>query len=124
MVFLATRGLQYDKVISNIEEVRARGGRMIAVATEGDEQSAPLFRPHHLGSRHPRTPATPLERRPLATIGLTTPPSSAAATSTNPRSRQERHRGMTPYYLAASACGAQFSWLPLHFSIYPDAPST
>jgi glucosamine--fructose-6-phosphate aminotransferase (isomerizing) len=36
VVFLATRGLQYDKVISNIEEVRARGGRIIAVATEGD----------------------------------------------------------------------------------------
>jgi glucosamine--fructose-6-phosphate aminotransferase (isomerizing) len=36
VVFLATRGMQYDKVISNIEEVRARGGRIIAVATEGD----------------------------------------------------------------------------------------
>jgi glucosamine--fructose-6-phosphate aminotransferase (isomerizing) len=36
VVFLATRGLQYDKVISNIEEVRARGGEVIAVATEGD----------------------------------------------------------------------------------------
>jgi glucosamine--fructose-6-phosphate aminotransferase (isomerizing) len=36
VVFVATRGLQYDKVISNIEEVRARGGRIIAVATEGD----------------------------------------------------------------------------------------
>ena len=35
-VFVATRGVQYDKVISNIEEVRARGGRVIAVATEGD----------------------------------------------------------------------------------------
>jgi glucosamine--fructose-6-phosphate aminotransferase (isomerizing) len=30
--------MQYDKVISNIEEVRARGGRVIAVATEGDNQ--------------------------------------------------------------------------------------
>jgi glucosamine--fructose-6-phosphate aminotransferase (isomerizing) len=38
VVFLATHGLQYDKVISNIEEVRARGGRIIAVATEGDTQ--------------------------------------------------------------------------------------
>src|SRR3989440_11286362 len=36
VVFLATRGTQYDKVISNIEEVRARGGVIIAVATEGD----------------------------------------------------------------------------------------
>ena len=36
VVFIASKGLQYDKVISNIEEVRARGGRIIAVATEGD----------------------------------------------------------------------------------------
>jgi glucosamine--fructose-6-phosphate aminotransferase (isomerizing) len=38
VVFIATRGLQYDKVISNIEEVRARGGNIIVVATEGDKQ--------------------------------------------------------------------------------------
>ena len=38
VVFVATRGMQYDKVISNIEEVRARGGHIIAVATEGDTQ--------------------------------------------------------------------------------------
>ncbi|MEX0777484.1 MAG: glutamine--fructose-6-phosphate transaminase (isomerizing) [Phycisphaeraceae bacterium] len=37
VVFLATRGSQYDKVCSNIEEVKARGGRVIIVATEGDE---------------------------------------------------------------------------------------
>jgi glucosamine--fructose-6-phosphate aminotransferase (isomerizing) len=37
VVFVATQGTQYDKVISNIEEVRARGGRIIAVATEGDQ---------------------------------------------------------------------------------------
>jgi glucosamine--fructose-6-phosphate aminotransferase (isomerizing) len=36
VVFIATKGTQYDKVISNIEEVRARGGVIIAVATEGD----------------------------------------------------------------------------------------
>ncbi|MFW6060846.1 MAG: glutamine--fructose-6-phosphate transaminase (isomerizing) [Phycisphaeraceae bacterium] len=40
VVFLATQGSQYDKVISNIEEVKARGGRIIVVATEGDEQIA------------------------------------------------------------------------------------
>jgi glucosamine--fructose-6-phosphate aminotransferase (isomerizing) len=37
-VFIATRNSQYEKIISNIEEVRARGGHVIAVATEGDEQ--------------------------------------------------------------------------------------
>ncbi|HAI11854.1 MAG TPA: glutamine--fructose-6-phosphate transaminase (isomerizing) [Phycisphaerales bacterium] len=37
VVFVATKGSQYDKVISNIEEVRARGGRTLVVATEGDD---------------------------------------------------------------------------------------
>ena len=38
VVFIANQGNQYDKVLSNIEEVRARGGHVIAVATEGDKQ--------------------------------------------------------------------------------------
>ncbi len=38
VVFIATRGTQYEKIISNIEEVRARGGVVIAVATEGDDR--------------------------------------------------------------------------------------
>jgi glucosamine--fructose-6-phosphate aminotransferase (isomerizing) len=38
VVFVAPRCGTYDKIISNIEEVRARKGRVIAVATEGDEQ--------------------------------------------------------------------------------------
>jgi glucosamine--fructose-6-phosphate aminotransferase (isomerizing) len=37
-VFIANKGRQYEKVLSNIHEVRARGGHVIAVATEGDEQ--------------------------------------------------------------------------------------
>jgi glucosamine--fructose-6-phosphate aminotransferase (isomerizing) len=42
VVFIATRCSQYEKVISNIEEVRARGGRVIAVATEGDKEISRL----------------------------------------------------------------------------------
>jgi glucosamine--fructose-6-phosphate aminotransferase (isomerizing) len=36
-VFMATQCSQYEKIIDNIEEVRARGGKTIVVATEGDE---------------------------------------------------------------------------------------
>jgi len=39
-VFIATKCSQYDKIIGNIEEVRARGGRTIIVATEGDHDIA------------------------------------------------------------------------------------
>ena len=37
VVFIATRNSQYEKVMSNISEVRSRGGSVLAVATEGDE---------------------------------------------------------------------------------------
>lgn len=38
VVVIAVRDHLYDKVVSNIEEVRSRGGQVIAVATEGDDQ--------------------------------------------------------------------------------------
>jgi len=38
VVFIATRDSVYDKILSNIEEVRARNGRVIAIATEGDQE--------------------------------------------------------------------------------------
>ena len=37
-VFIATSGSQYEKVLSNIEEVRARGGKILAVATETNSE--------------------------------------------------------------------------------------
>jgi glucosamine--fructose-6-phosphate aminotransferase (isomerizing) len=40
VVFIAPKCETYDKVVSNIEEVRARKGRVIAVATEGDTNIA------------------------------------------------------------------------------------
>ena len=39
---IATRDQLYEKVISNIQEVRARGGRVTALVTEGDTQIASL----------------------------------------------------------------------------------
>jgi glucosamine--fructose-6-phosphate aminotransferase (isomerizing) len=36
-VFIATAGPQYDKIMGNIAEVKARGGKIIVVATEGDQ---------------------------------------------------------------------------------------
>jgi len=48
-VFIATAGPQYDKILGNIAEVRARGGRIIVVATEGDEHIASVLgRTDHL----------------------------------------------------------------------------
>jgi glutamine---fructose-6-phosphate transaminase (isomerizing) len=40
-VFVAPMGSQHDKVLGNMQEVRARGGRVIVVASEGDEEIVP-----------------------------------------------------------------------------------
>ncbi|MFH1680455.1 MAG: SIS domain-containing protein, partial [Candidatus Eisenbacteria bacterium] len=37
VVFIALRDSAYEKVIGNIQEVKSRRGRIIAIATEGDE---------------------------------------------------------------------------------------
>jgi glucosamine--fructose-6-phosphate aminotransferase (isomerizing) len=40
VVVLAPRGPGYDKVLSNLAEVRARNGHIIGIGTKGDEQLA------------------------------------------------------------------------------------
>jgi len=37
VVFIATDGKSLDKVLSNMEEIKARGGRVIAIATQGNK---------------------------------------------------------------------------------------
>jgi glutamine---fructose-6-phosphate transaminase (isomerizing) len=39
-IFLTPRGSVFDKVMSNLEEVKARGGPVIAIASEGDPRAA------------------------------------------------------------------------------------
>ncbi|MBL9123198.1 MAG: isomerizing glutamine--fructose-6-phosphate transaminase, partial [Planctomycetaceae bacterium] len=41
-VFIMPRGLVYDKVMSNLEEIKARGGPVIAIVGEGDTRVADL----------------------------------------------------------------------------------
>jgi glucosamine--fructose-6-phosphate aminotransferase (isomerizing) len=41
-VFLIPRGPVFEKVMSNLEEIKARGGPVIAIACEGDEEVAAL----------------------------------------------------------------------------------
>jgi glucosamine--fructose-6-phosphate aminotransferase (isomerizing) len=42
VVFVAPHDAVHTKIVSNLEEVRARGGKVLAVVTEGDEQIAAL----------------------------------------------------------------------------------
>jgi glucosamine--fructose-6-phosphate aminotransferase (isomerizing) len=66
VVFVATKCNQYEKVISNIEEVRARGGVVIAVATEGDTSikrysDHVIYVPHVLEPLQPLLTVVPLQ---------------------------------------------------------------
>ena len=42
VVFIATQDRSYSKIISNIEEVKARKGKVIVIATQGDKVAARL----------------------------------------------------------------------------------
>ncbi|MEP6734313.1 MAG: glutamine--fructose-6-phosphate transaminase (isomerizing) [Chryseolinea sp.] len=42
VVFIATRDSSYEKIVSNIQEVKARKGRVISVITEGDKVIPPM----------------------------------------------------------------------------------
>ena len=42
VIVIATKGTSYEKVVSNIQEVKARKGKVIAIVTEGDVQVAAM----------------------------------------------------------------------------------
>jgi len=66
VVFICTQDSAYEKVLSNMEEVRARRGKIIAVASEGDTHVVTkadhvLFIPRTMGSLTPLLAAIPLQ---------------------------------------------------------------
>lgn len=66
VVVIATAGSQYDKIINNIQEVRTRGGSVIAIATEGDRDIRKLaehviYVPDTLEPLQPLLTAIPLQ---------------------------------------------------------------
>ena len=60
VVFICTRDCAYEKVLSNMEEVRARRGKIIAIATEGDTEVGDEGGPRALRPAHARRCCTPL----------------------------------------------------------------
>ena len=62
VVVVATESPVYDKVVSNMQEVKARGAHVIAVATEGDEDIT-----HH-AEEVLRVPATDWMLQPLLAV--------------------------------------------------------
>ena len=124
VVVVATQGHTYEKVVSNIQEVRARGAEVIAVATHGDDDIARhaehvLYVPatSELLSAIPATiplqvlvvphrEAARLQRRPAAQPRQV---SDGGVAHGNPRSRR-RHRRDRPDEARARAptrrCGS------------------
>ncbi len=65
-IFLVPRGSVFDKVMSNLEEVKARGGPVIAIASEGDNEVT-----EHVMSRADEViivPDVPEYLQPLVTV--------------------------------------------------------
>jgi glucosamine--fructose-6-phosphate aminotransferase (isomerizing) len=62
VVFIATQDSSYDKVVSNIQEVKARKGKVIAIVTKGDK-IIPSMVDHVI-----EVPATDESLMPLVTV--------------------------------------------------------
>jgi glucosamine--fructose-6-phosphate aminotransferase (isomerizing) len=66
VVFICTQDSAYEKVLSNMEEVRARRGKIIAIASEGDRHVATkadhvIYIPHAPGPLTPLLSVVPLQ---------------------------------------------------------------
>ena len=66
VVFVAIKDSVYDKIMSNIEEVKARQGKIIAIATEGDHEIKKkadhvIYVPHTLECLTPLLTVVPLQ---------------------------------------------------------------
>jgi len=62
VVFVAPKDDVYAKVVSNMQEVKARGGRIIAITSEGNGDL------RHLAERQLRVPACPPLLSPFVTV--------------------------------------------------------
>jgi glucosamine--fructose-6-phosphate aminotransferase (isomerizing) len=69
VVVLCPKDVHYEKTISNIQEVLAREGQLIAVCTKGDSHVASLVRGHGFGERDVlEVPEAEAETLPLLTV--------------------------------------------------------
>ena len=103
VVCVATDSPVLDKVASNMQEVRARGAHVIAIATEGNEQlAAPGRRRHHRAAA--RLDAAAAARGdPAAAARLPHRPPPRAERRPAAQPRQDRHRRVARRPRAGSA---------------------
>ena len=100
----------HGKVVSNIQEVRARGARTIVIAEEGDDEVAALRRPRHPGAAHADAARPGRHDRAAAGAGLRDRRHPRSATSTSPatwRSPSPSSDGAVSIAASASERGAE-----------------
>jgi len=66
VVVLALRGRRYEKILGNVEEVKARGGHVVAIAVEGDNEITEkadevIYIPHTTEALSPILAVVPLQ---------------------------------------------------------------
>ena len=88
VIAVATKSATYDKTVSNLMECKARGAKVIVVATEGDEEI------NKIADCIIRVPAvrdvfSPITRVSRCSCSPARLPSCAAATSTSPETWQK-----------------------------------
>ena len=83
VVCVATDSPVLEKVLSNVEEVRARGAEVIAIATEGCEPGRRGRRPRRSRSPAPTGSCSRSSRSCRCSCSPTTSPAPAASTSTS-----------------------------------------
>ena len=92
---IATKGASYEKVVSNIQEVKARKGKIIAIVTEGDTVVKGLA-DHVIEIPETPDPLVPAaERGPAAAAQLPHRRDARLQRGPAPQPGQERHGGVS-----------------------------
>ena len=92
VVVVATDGHVFDKVVSNIQEVRARGAKVIAVATEGNEEISQHADDVLWAPRSPALLSPVTVDRPAAALRLRDGPAARPERGPAAQPGQDRYR--------------------------------
>ena len=92
VVAIATRCHVYPKMLSNIQEVKARGASVIAVVTEGDVDAARARRPRDRGARDARAALPGRGHRAAAAAGVSRGRAAGLRRRPAPEPREVGHR--------------------------------
>ncbi len=92
---IATKGASYEKVVSNIQEVKARKGKIIAIVTEGRYRGERPGRPCDRDPGDGGSTCSPAERGAFAADQLSHRGDARLQRGPAPQPGEERHGGVT-----------------------------